>query len=91
MRTQVHQIKSLLFVICLHSSIISLEGLNATLFKSSGQFSVEFGDLVESNETVAWGTFENDVKNSGWSFLEIKTFGNFDNETQVNNGALKQR
>ena len=85
MGTHVHQLKSLLFFICLHSSIISLEGLNATLFKLGGQFSVEFGDLVDSDKTVAWGTFENDVKNSGWSFLEIQTFGNFDNETQVKN------
>ena len=57
--------------------------LNATLQQIDGEFSLKFGELIDSDHTVAWGTFDDDIPNSGWSYLEIKTFPTFNNETQV--------
>ena len=57
--------------------------LNATLQQIDGEFSLKFGARIDSDHTVAWGTFDDDIPNSGWSYLEIKTFPTFNNETQV--------
>ena len=59
------------------------EVLNATLQQIDGEFRLRFGELIDSDQTVAWGTFDDDIPSSGWSYLEIKTFPTFNNETQV--------
>ena len=46
-------------------------------------FDLVLGRITHSVDTVGWVNFTNAINQTGWSYLEIKTYDQFDDKIQV--------
>ncbi|XP_074526104.1 putative phospholipase B-like 2 [Halichoeres trimaculatus] len=70
----------MLFGLCLTSVTIRAEIRTAVFDKQTGELSVVEGFR---GDFVAWGNFTDDIKNSGWSFLEVITSSQYNDSLQA--------
>lgn len=70
----------LLFVLYFSCKSINGEIQTAVIDEKTGQLS-----LIEGyrDDYVAWANFTDDIKNSGWSFLEVTTSGRYNDSVQA--------
>ncbi|XP_056131210.1 putative phospholipase B-like 2 [Lampris incognitus] len=71
---------SLLYVLCLLCTWIRAEIRTVIIDNQSGQLSVLEG---YRDDFVAWANFTDDIKNSGWSFLEVTTSRQYNDSIQA--------
>ena len=84
--------KAIALLLCLTSAALADRDVFATLFWTSQDgYTVQAGSLVNSSDTVAWGTYNYAVPETGWAFLEVKTFESFDDNIQVEMQATTAR
>ena len=55
----------------------------ASLIWTGQDFEVVANEYTDTPDTVAWATFDNQITTTGWSYLEVKTFSNVNDNMQV--------
>ncbi|XP_062273345.1 putative phospholipase B-like 2 [Scomber scombrus] len=78
--TTIIQALALLGVLYIKCGCVGAEIRSAVIDKQSGQLSVLEG---YREDFVAWANFTDDIKKSGWSFLEITTSGQYNDSIQA--------
>jgi len=53
------------------------------LWTKENGFQVRHNELSLSEDTVAWATFKNEINQTGWTYLEVKTSGKFEDSIQA--------
>ncbi|XP_055775925.1 putative phospholipase B-like 2 isoform X3 [Salvelinus fontinalis] len=74
------KISQFLCVLYLSWTPVQTEISSAVLDKQTGQLSLQEGFR---NDYVAWANFTDDIKNSGWSYLEVTTSGRYNDSIQA--------
>ncbi|XP_041742202.1 putative phospholipase B-like 2 [Coregonus clupeaformis] len=59
---------------------VQAEIYSAVLDKHTGQLSLQEGFL---DDYIAWANFTDDIKNSGWTYLEVTTSGRYNDSIQA--------
>ncbi|XP_020505546.1 putative phospholipase B-like 2 [Labrus bergylta] len=76
----VKKVLAVLLGLCLLCVSVRAEIRTAVLDKQTGQLSVIEG---YREDFVAWGNFTDDIKTSGWSFLEVTTSSQYNDSLQA--------
>ena len=77
---------ALLIVLCACSAKSLDDDVNikaSLLWRPITGYTIVDGELTSSDDTLAWATFKNDINQTGWTYLEVKTFSRFDDQKQV--------
>ncbi|XP_018524196.1 putative phospholipase B-like 2 [Lates calcarifer] len=78
--TSILNVLAILFVLCFMSVFVRAEIQTAVIDKQTGQLTVQEG---YQEDFVAWANFTDDIKTSGWSFLEITTSDQYNDSIQA--------